>query len=110
MREAMINKNCHPRKESKALLYLGPKSIITAQIRYGQQPVECTILTKVCHPGKEMSAANILPHQNHFKNPLSVIPDKSIIVQFSQPQFAPAPGQHCVIYQDDLVIGGGEIK
>ena len=32
-----------------------------------------------------------------------------IQVVFKQSQLAPTPGQHCVIYQDNLIVGGGEI-
>jgi len=33
-----------------------------------------------------------------------------VIVQFDVPQFAVAPGQSLVLYDDDYVFGGGIIK
>ena len=33
-----------------------------------------------------------------------------IRVVFDEPQWAPAPGQSAVFYDDDMVIGGGTIK
>jgi tRNA-specific 2-thiouridylase len=57
-------------------------SVYTAKIRYNTQPAECTI--------KET--------QNGL-----------IEVDFKEPVFAVTPGQSCVIYKGDLVIGGGLI-
>ena len=34
---------------------------------------------------------------------------QGVEVQFESPQWAPAPGQSVVFYQDDLVLGGGVI-
>jgi tRNA-specific 2-thiouridylase len=44
--------------------------------------------------------------------PAMVFPfdDKRILVEFDEPQWAPAPGQSAVFYSDDLVIGGGVIE
>jgi len=55
---------------------------VTAKIRYN-------------HPG---SAATVLP-----------LPDGRAKVSFPEPQRAVTPGQACVFYQDDLVVGGGWI-
>lgn len=88
-----------------------PENKITAQIRYGHRPVECAILSQNYHSGYRSEALdNPGTRQNQSNDSISEIPDKSAIVQFAQPQFAPAPGQHCVFYQNNLVIGGGEIK
>jgi tRNA-specific 2-thiouridylase len=32
-----------------------------------------------------------------------------VLVAFDEPQFAPAPGQAAVLYEGDLVLGGGTI-
>lgn len=57
-------------------------SVYTAKIRYNTHPAECTI--------------------KEIKNDL-------IEVTFKESVFAITPGQSCVIYKDDLVIGGGII-
>jgi len=62
---------------------------ITAQIRSGHIPAASKI---------ERSGTN-----------LSFATTDSLKLIFTRPQFAPTPGQHAVIYQEDLVIGGGEI-
>ena len=60
-----------------------PESIeVTAKIRYN-------------HPG---TAATVVPHK-----------DGSATVKLHVPQRAITPGQACVLYQDDLVVGGGWI-
>ena len=40
---------------------------------------------------------------------LENVTDDALTVRFAQPQRAPAPGQSAVLYQGDLVIGGGVI-
>ena len=35
---------------------------------------------------------------------------EELIVRFSAPQRAPAPGQAAVFYDGDIVIGGGTIR
>ena len=54
---------------------------VTAQIRHRHKPAPATV--RACGQGVE--------------------------VRFETPQWAPAPGQSVVFYQDDLVIGGGVI-
>jgi tRNA-uridine 2-sulfurtransferase len=58
------------------------RCVYTAKIRYNTQPAECRI--------KE-------------------IENGMIEVSFKEPVFAVTPGQSCVIYKDDLVMGGGII-
>jgi tRNA-uridine 2-sulfurtransferase len=58
------------------------RCVYTAKIRYNTQPVECRI--------------------KEIENGL-------IEVTFKEPVFAVTPGQSCVIYKDDLVMGGGII-
>lgn len=41
---------------------------------------------------------------------VELINSDRVRVTFSEPQFAPTPGQSAVFYLDDLVIGGGVIK
>jgi tRNA-uridine 2-sulfurtransferase len=36
--------------------------------------------------------------------------DNKVLVQFDEPQWAPAPGQSAVFYDNDVVIGGGVIE
>ena len=40
---------------------------------------------------------------------LTLLPDNRAKVVFDTPQRAPAPGQSCVIYYEDIVLGGGYI-
>lgn len=43
--------------------------------------------------------------------PSTVIPDgEGVNVEFDEPQWAPAPGQSAVLYDGDIVIGGGVIQ
>jgi len=42
--------------------------------------------------------------------PALITPEgENIIVEFDEPQWAPAPGQSAVFYHDDIVLGGGII-
>ncbi len=49
---------------------------------------------------------------NHLGSPATVtpLPDGQARVKFTTPQRAISPGQACVFYQADLVVGGGWIK
>lgn len=40
---------------------------------------------------------------------VSIIEEDGVIVKFNTPQWAPAPGQSAVFYDDEMVIGGGII-
>jgi tRNA-specific 2-thiouridylase len=59
----------------------------TAQIRHRHKPAPATI--RPCGQGVPCG--------------------EGVEVRFESPQWAPAPGQSVVFYQDDLVLGGGVI-
>ena len=40
---------------------------------------------------------------------ITILPDNKAKITFDTPQRAPAPGQSCVIYDGDIVLGGGYI-
>ncbi|MBT9175696.1 MAG: tRNA-specific 2-thiouridylase MnmA [candidate division WS2 bacterium] len=63
--------------------YKNTEMIVKARIRYGMKEKEATI------------------------KPIS---NDKIELIFTEPQFAPTPGQGAVFYKDDLVIGGGVIQ
>ena len=58
--------------------------------------IECTAKIRYNHPG---TAATVFPGA-----------DGGAKVKLHEPQRAITPGQACVFYQDDLVLGGGWIK
>jgi tRNA-specific 2-thiouridylase len=58
-------------------------------------PLEVTAKIRYNHPG---AAATVTPLDGHRAR-----------VRLSEPQRAITPGQACVFYQDDLVVGGGWI-
>lgn len=74
------------------------------------------IIQKLMLPEKYLTKKAITCNcQIRFGNKLSkcivkIINKKRAIVTFAQPQFAPTPGQHCVFYHKNFLIGGGEIK
>jgi tRNA-uridine 2-sulfurtransferase len=39
----------------------------------------------------------------------SSVADNEMEIRFTEPVYAVTPGQSCVIYKDDLVVGGGII-
>ena len=59
------------------------------------KPIEAVAAIRYNHPGAE---ATVIPVEN----------DRAI-VKLREPQRAVTPGQACVFYQDDLVVGGGWI-
>ena len=56
-----------------------------AKLRYRQQKAKCQV---ICNSAKK----------------------DELEIKFLKPQFAPAPGQFAVLYDGDIVIGGGEIQ
>ena len=59
-------------------------------------PFECTAKIRYNHPG---ATATVTPR-----------PDGTAAVRMHEPARAVTPGQACVFYQDDLVVGGGWIR
>jgi len=59
-------------------------------------PFECTAKIRYNHPG---ATATVTPG-----------PDGTATVRMHEPARAVTPGQACVFYQDDLVLGGGWIR
>ena len=55
------------------------------------------VLAKVRYSQREVPAA------------ISPAPNGRVLVEFDQPQRAPAPGQAAVFYDGDVVLGGGTI-
>ncbi len=49
---------------------------------------------------------------NMKDKPALIIPveNQDVTVEFDEPQWAPAPGQSAVFYDNDIVVGGGEIE
>lgn len=48
--------------------------------------------------------------QSRAEKCVVLIVNNTISLQFAKPQFAPTIGQHTVIYNHDIVVGGGEIN
>jgi tRNA-specific 2-thiouridylase len=59
------------------------------------KPIEASAAIRYNHPGTE---ATVIPGENG-----------QATVKLRKPQRAVTPGQACVFYQDDLVVGGGWI-
>jgi tRNA-specific 2-thiouridylase len=59
------------------------------------EPIEASAAIRYNHPGTE---ATVIPGENG-----------QATVKLREPQRAVTPGQACVFYQDDLVVGGGWI-
>ena len=60
----------------------------------------------------ETARAGVKIRSTMKEEPASVIPqgDGAVIVEFDEPQWAPASGQSAVFYDGDVVIGGGVIE
>ena len=56
--------------------------------------------------------ANVRIRSTSKERPATIRPekDKRVLVDFNEPQWAPAPGQSAVFYDNDVVIGGGIIE
>jgi tRNA-specific 2-thiouridylase len=69
----------------------------------------CNWIPFVTPPAEVSVTARI--RYNHPGTPATVIPDADggARVKLHSPQRAVTPGQACVFYQDDLVVGGGWI-
>jgi tRNA-specific 2-thiouridylase len=59
------------------------------------EDVNVTVKIRYSHPG---TPATVTPHENHCAR-----------IRLHEPQRAVTPGQAAVIYDDDVVIGGGWI-
>ena len=68
--------------------------VVTAKIRYNSPPAKCNLYDSPPFQGGESRRLG----------------DRGgLTIKFHTPQFAPTPGQHCVLYLNDIVVGGGEI-
>lgn len=77
---------------------------LTVKVRYRSQAIACTI-APVILSGSEESVQN-----NKEKDPSTKSQDYTLNISLSKPERAITPGQSAVLYQEDLVIGGGIIQ
>ncbi len=61
-------------------------------------------------PGPLRAGAKIRSAAKEASSSVSFLADGVVQVLFDTPQRAPAPGQSCVLYDGDLVLGGGYIQ
>ncbi len=61
-------------------------------------------------PGPLRAGAKIRSAAKEAPSSVSFLADGVVQVLFDTPQRAPAPGQSCVLYDGDLVLGGGYIQ
>ena len=56
--------------------------------------------------------ANVKIRSTSKERPAKISPEEnnSVLIDFDEPQWAPAPGQSAVFYDNDVVIGGGIIE
>jgi tRNA-specific 2-thiouridylase len=79
-------------------LYLGELSVTNVNWTIGKEPdLPSEYFTKIRYRHQGASARVMVPEQGVYK------------VRFQEPQMAITPGQFAVFYNDDEVIGGGEI-
>lgn len=80
---------------SQAFFRGDPTQPVMAKVRYRSEATEAQI--------------SLLPSALEPQSLSSSAPD-SVLLRFVEPVWAPTPGQSCVLYQDDLLVGAGVIE
>ncbi|MFZ5391782.1 MAG: tRNA 2-thiouridine(34) synthase MnmA [Patescibacteria group bacterium] len=85
-------------------VYIGKKSeVYAAGISLKKIIASPMLINKKTYTAKTRS-------QSRVEKCVALITNNTISLQFVKPQFAPTIGQHTVIYDHDIVVGGGEIN
>ena len=61
---------------------------------------------------KDITRAGVKIRSTTIEKPATLHPEGNgmIIVEFDEPEWAPAPGQSAVFYDNNIVLGGGIIE